>query len=841
MQSAFLFLSRVKKIIALLFSILFTAGFLHAQTLKISGRIIDAETGNAVPFSNVVLKSSHTGTMADSAGKFRLNIPGRRDTLLVSALGYIADTVSVSPLTDQLLTIPLQASTFHLAEVTVKMGENPAFEILRRVNRNKPLNNPDEQASYEYEVYHKVEFDLNNFTDKIRRNIFLRSFGFIFDNTDTTADSIPYLPILFNESLSDFYYRKSPPVLKEVVKGRRAVGLKGPKIVQFAQDMYLTPNIYNDYVLILDKNFPSPVSENYKSNYKFMLLDSMAFKGSRCYHISFHPKVRADVAFTGDMYIEDSTYAIRQIDLSFSIAANVNFVRNYWIRQEYDKVDGSHYMMTRSQVIADFTVAENSKELTGFFGRKTSNYRNYKVNQPREDSFYRGLDKVTFDDSSATRNEDYWNSARGDTLTRQEQGVFSMIDTLEKVPKFVLLKNSVNALTTGWIKFGEIDIGDFYSFYSRNKVEQDRLKFGLRGRHLLNERFDFKTYLAYGTGDERTKYLAEASFLLSRHQSRRNLIGGILRYDAMQPGRSSNIMQLDNIFTTLISTAPFVYRNLVKESGAWYERQWFTGLSTRIGFRQSVWEPFGDYVYQAFSFHENEQKNLLDTPSAFTYSGIEFTLRFAFGERDLSAVFGEGLQGLFLPKYPVVSFQYSSGIKGFLNSDFEAHKFKLRIEDRLRTRKLGYLLLRIEGGKTLGTLPWMLLETPTANQLVLNDETAFNLMNYLEFVSDQYASGMAEQHFEGLLFNRLPLIKKLKWREFIFAKVYTGSLTPENNQGKYLFPAGVGRLDGPYAEAGFGIENIFKISRIDFSWRLNYTGKPDVYYFIVKPSFRFKF
>ncbi|MEO8087486.1 MAG: DUF5686 family protein [Bacteroidota bacterium] len=827
---------RVKKILVLILIFVFASSLVSAQALKLNGRIIDEETGEAIPFSNVLLKSTSTGTMADSIGHFQLTITGRRDSIIVTALGYTADTISVSPLTDQSLTIPLLPNAFHLTEVTVKMGENPAFEILRRMIANKPENNPDEKAAYEYEVYHKVEFDLNNFTDKIKRNIFLRSFSFIFDNTDTTSDSIPYLPILFNESLSDFYYRKNPPVLKEVVKARRSVGLKGPKIVQFAQDMYITPNIYNDYILILDKNFPSPVSDNYKSNYKFMLLDSSLFKGSRCYHISFHPKVKGDVAFTGEMYIEDSSYAVKQIDLSFSIAANVNFVRNYWIRQEYGPVDDYHFMMTKSQVIADFTVAENSKELTGFFGRKTSDYRNYKVNQQHEDKFYTGLDRVTFEDNSATREESYWNDARGDSLTRQEQSVFTMIDTLEKVPKFVLLKNSVNALTTGWIPLGQIDIGDFYSFYSFNKVEKDRIKFGLRGRHLMNDRFDFKSYLAYGFGDKKTKYLAEGSYIINHHQSRRNTIGGGIRLDAVQPGRSSNIMQLDNVFTSFISTAPLVYRSLVKETNGWLERQWFTGFSTRIGIKQSEWKPFGDYNYKALN-----EISIPDTIHSYTLSGIEFSARFAFGERNLSAKFGEGFQGIYFPKYPVISLNYFHGMNNFLNGEFVTEKIKLRIEEKLRMRKLGYMLLRIEGGKTTGTLPWVFLETPTANQIILNDETAFNLMNYLEFVSDQYGSGMVEQHFEGLLFNRIPLLKRLKWRELIFAKVYAGTLSDANNQSKYLFPAAVGALKDPYIEVGFGIENIFKLSRVDFTWRLNYTNKPGVYYFIAKPSFQFKF
>jgi len=825
----------MKKLPGIIFFLICLTNFANGQSMKISGRIINEESGEPVPYSNIVTKSTLSVTLADSTGHFKLTIIGRRDTLLVSALGYINDTIPISPLADHQLTIPLTPGAFNLSEVTVKMGENPAFEILRRVIANKPFNNPEEKDAYEYEVYHKVEFDLNNFTENIKRNIFLRSFSFIFDNTDTTSDSIPYLPILFNESLSDFYYRKNPPVLKEVVKGRRAVGLKGPKIVQFAQDMYLTPNIYNDYVQILDKNFPSPLSDNYKSNYKFMLLDSIEFKGSHCYHISFHPKLKTDVAFTGEMYIEDSTWSVKQIDLSFSISANVNFVRNYWIRQEYDKVDGNHSMMMKSQVIADFTVAENSKELTGFFGRKTSTYRNYNVNQTRDDKFYRRLDIVTFEDSASIRTEEYWNDARRDTLTKQEQSVFTMIDTLEKTPKYVRLKNALNVITTGWLPVGEIDLGDFYTFYSYNRIEGNRLKLGLRGRDLMNDRLDFKTYLAYGTKDEQTKYLVQASYAFYQHQSNRSTIGGKLKEDIVQPGYSMKALPLDNIILSSLSTAPLVYADMVKETAGFFEQQWMTGFTTRLTVSQEQWKPFGDFAYSKL-----EGDQVADTAKSLTMSGFELSFRYAFGERKLSANYKDELRGLYFPKYPVVSLSYFQGIKE-LGGEFETKKIKLRVEERLRTRKAGYLMLRAEFGKTFGTLPCVFLETPVANQIILNDETAFNLMNYLEFVSDQYASLMAEQHFEGLLFNWIPLIRKLKWREFIFVKMYEGSLSDKNKNSGYPVPAGIGYLDKPYTEAGFGIENILRISRIDFTWRLNYHDKPGIYYFIVKPSFQFKF
>ena len=227
--------------------------------------------------------------------------------------------------------------------------------------------------------------------------------------------------------------------------------------------------------------------------------------------------------------------------------------------------------------------------------------------------------------------------------------------------------------------------------------------------------------------------------------------------------------------------------------------------------------------------------------SSLSMAGFTFSARYAFGERNLSAKFGEGLEGLYFPKYPVVSANYFKGINGLSVGEFNMDKVRLRIEEKLRLHKFGFALFRVEAGKIWGSLPWTFLETPVANQVLLNDETAFNLMNYLEFVSDQYLSVMVEQHFEGLLFNRIPGIKKLKWREFIFAKVYAGSISSQNKNNSYLKPAGVETLSQPYCEVGIGVENIFKISRVDFTWRLNYNDKPGVYYFVAKPSFYFKF
>lgn len=808
-----------------------------AQQTLVTGIVRDSISREPLPFANIVFTGSTAGTSSDEKGFFRLETSQPLSSVSVSVIGYLSKTIAVKPFQTQHIEVSLVSYDYDLNEVIILPGENPAFEILRKVIAAKPKNNPNEYTAYEYEVYHKVQFDLNHFTEKTKRNLLLKPFDFIWENADTTDKGVAYLPLLFTESLSDYYHRKSPPATKEIVKGRRAVGLKGPKIVRFVEDMYIHPNVYENFVVILGKSFPSPINDRYKSNYRFYLEDSLYIDGMYCYKIRFLPKVKSDVAFRGEMFIHDTTFAIKQIDLEFSIEANVNYVRNYWIRQQFAPIDGKHWMITQNRVFADFTVVENQDDLAGFFGRNTSDFRNIIINKPREEKFYKGIDRIIITEDAAEQSEEFWDLARGTKLNKEEKGIFKMIDTLESLPRFRALKNSVITIASGWLPWKSFDIGDIYSFYSYNNLEGSRFKLGFRNVRAFDGAFKFKTYAAYGLRDARWKYFAEAEYFFDRKSNKRSMIGASWKHDIEQPGRSVNIIPLDHVLSSLIRTQQLNNRMFIDEQNLYIERQWFTGFTTRTGvFRRNI-EAYGNYDF-LFS-----QGDLILTANDYTLGGVKISARFSKGDKNLSAKYGDGLKGVRVPEHPVVSAEYTLGITGFADSDFNMHQLKLRLEHNVRMNKLGFLLYRIEAGKTWGTLPYPFLQTPIANQLVLNDDVAFNLLNYLEFVTDQNISVQAEHHFEGLLFNRIPLINKLKWREFIFWKMYYGTLTKANSSGIYNFPEITKNMNQPYYEVGFGIENIFKISRIDFTWRLNYLDTPgeQVWYFIVKPSFYFKF
>ena len=806
-----------------------------AQITEVSGVITDKSTGDPIPFVSVIYEGIGIGSMSDTTGYFSIRTKKQVSSIMVSSMGYGAKSIKIEFGISQTVDIRLKSKHYDLAEVVIRPGENAAWEILRRAIANKSQNNPEQKDAYEYAVYHKIRFDLNHFTEKLKRNFFLRPFDFIWENVDTTEDGVTYLPILLTEKTSKVYFRKSPPAFKENIIGSRAKGLEGPKIMDFIDDMYVHPNVYDNYVVILEKSFPSPLNDEYQKNYRFYLVDSIMVDGYRCYKIIFKPKRRNDLAFIGEMLIEDSTYAIKQVDLSFSIEANVNFVRNYWVRQKYERVDGVHWMVASSEVLADFTVIENSSELTGFFGRKTSLFTKYKINMPRDEQFYSGVDHIVMADSADKRSEEFWVEERLEPLSQKEKELFKMIDSLESHPKFILLKNAIKTVATGWMPIKSFEIGDIYTFYSYNDIEKSRIKLGFKSEEIFKV-MNLSGYGAYGFGDQKFKYFGHLNFKFDGPQNRYSKIGFMGLSDINQLGRSSHMIELDHVLTTLIRTAPINKRTLTTSYNAYLERQWFTGFVTRVsGFAESV-EPYGD-----IAFVEKDNAGTQDSISNYTISGFEISAKLAIGEPNLSAEYGDGGEVKGIHSSPVISISYKQGLKGFLNGGVDMQQLRLRMEQKVRLNKMGHSHYLIELGKIWGEVPFVYLHTPLANQMVLNDGYAFNLMNYLEFVSDQYYTFSYEHHFDGLLFNRIPLISQLKWRSFIFVKTYYGSLSSNYLEENYQLPNNMSGMDEPYYEAGFGIENIFKIARIDFSWRLNYHGKEDIYLFMVKPSFYFSF
>jgi len=827
----------MRKLAKLLVLIALTSSHtLFSQTITLEGNVKEAGSGEPIMYAHVFLKSIQAGTTTDTTGHFRLKIDAvkKTDTLIVSYLGYYSEKIAIGPTTPTSLEIRLRPQFTQMQELVVLAGENPAWAMLEKIVRNKERNNPESRQRYSCEEYSKIRFDLNHFTEKIKQNILVRPFDFIWDDVDTTSDGVTFLPILLVEKKIDHYYQRSPKKNRDVVRGVNTTGLKGPKIMNFVEDLYLTPNLYDNFVVILDKSFPSPINDNFRSHYDHYL-DSVLIDSTYYYQITFQPKYKRELAFTGEMLIDPTSYAIMEVELRFDIMANVNFVRSYWVSQKYEKVNNKDWMPVESQVIGDFTVVENSSEMTGFFGRKNSTYRNYQIDVPLSQEIFKGPELVIQDDSAAERSPDYWAANRHTELTDKEEGVFEMVTKLEKDPAFMIRKNLVMTVVTGYVPLKSLDIGNFYTFYSYNVVEHSRVKLGFRSGKKLNWPLQFSAYGAYGMLDEKWKYGVTADWSFGREKKKQKRIGVSYRYDIEQLGRSFNQISIDNVLTSFIQYGAVASRNYVADFTAYIENNWTPGFLTRLSYFNNTISPTpGNMFIVTYATMDSQV-------SSFNAAGIGATLKFNYQKINMNGKYynKEDTRVIFR-KFPdlVVDLQWADQR---FNSELNFTKLNVQLRQNVRLQKLGYFQYSVEAGKTWGTVPYPYLNIPFGNQLILHDDEAFNLMNFLEYASDRFVSVHAQQHVGGLLMDRIPLLNKLKWRNFVFARAYWGDITAKNNSETYRFPDNLRALTYGYYEAGFGIENIFKIARVDFSWRFTDRNAPDIYTFIVKPSFRFSF
>lgn len=808
-----------------------------SQKTMVYGRVIESGSSGPVSFATIHFDGTQTGTYTDDLGNYYLETEEAVQHIVVSAIGYRDTTIQIRPGLKQSIRIELSLANYVLDEVVVLAGENPAFEILRNTIRSKPRLDPQYLDSYTFRSYNKTQFDLNNFSDKIKKNFLFRPFPFIWEYQDSMQNGVRYLPFLFKENTRDHYYRKKPATYREYITGRQtAQFFRGPKIEEFIEELSFQPNVYDNFIPILNKQFPSPVNDHFERYYRYLLDDTLrVINGFNCHHIHFFPDGKNDVAFVGDMYIDQQTYAVVQMNVNFSIDANINFVRSFSVKLDYQPVQETAWFPSKVVILADFTVVENAPELTGFFGRRYSAYTHFTVNEYISDSLFSGVEEVVEQFNINSSSEPYWKEARTMELSEEEQEIFTLVDTIQDNWKFKVFKTTFTALASGFIPTGPFEIGNIMTFVSTNNVEGVRFKFGIRSPEDSPFALQPSGYLAYGIKDRRWKYLGQLNWVFQRGQYDRTLLGVQTKRDQQQLGLSEYALPLDHILTSLIQFAPLHTRTFVESTSAYIERQWFTGLATRLGIEQQIVQPFG-----AYSFYTINQTDLTPIPR-FRLGGLSFSGRFAKDDPFVQATYNHPGKRYFMNDLPVISWNLTYSTKGFLQSDFHRTSVAIRAEHDQKMNRWGYLSYSIEFGKIWGQAPYPFLYTPTGNQTLFAERTAFNMMNFMEFAADEYFACHLEHHFDGLFFNQFAFNKWTKLREFLFAKIYWGQLSEQNNAKKWTFPESIQPLTDPYLEVGFGIENILKISRIDFSWRLNYLHHEDVYSFLPKPSFQLRF
>jgi len=807
---------------------------------EISGMVKDKATGEGVPFATVFFPGSDVGTPADLDGRFSLPFPTPPgDTLRVTAIGYGTwnRRMNLSANHHPTLLIELSREAASLSEFVFHAGEDPAIVLLKKIIAAKPSNNPDRLQNYSYQVYNKLEVDIRNLSRKQFESLpvpMIKKFGFIYNNLDSTSEKTPFLPFFLTETLSDYYFQRNPKRTREFIRATQVKGVKNESVDQFLGSNYQNVNAYNNFIPVFDKSFVSPISNNGAFYYKYRIKDTQMAYGHPIILVEFRPRRDGENCFFGDFWVVDSVYAIQRISLEVPKNANINYVSRVSLYQETAPAHDSLWFTVKDKFVCDFNLPY-SPRLPGFIGRKTTNYRNVVVNN---DSVAEVVNNPEFRkdvivaDTAREHDDEFWNAARPDTLSKNERAIYSMIDTLNGLPVFQRFKNTLKLLFGGYVTVGPVDIGPYYNIYSRNQVEGDRFRLGFAtNRHLWKD-LRLSGYGAYGTRDQKFKY-----WITNRKQ--RTYLFASYRHDVDRSNNYyDNQVTADNIFANIGRKAGVPFKlAFVDDVRFEYYQEHYNGFSHMVTLQHRKFDPYrplpstGIFIDDAGQEHED-----------VISSEIGLRLRYAYKEEFVEAHYFRQSLG---SKYPIVELRGTMGMKDVLASGYDYKKASVSVSDNVRIAPFGSIYYNLFAGKVFGTVPYPLLEVHPGNEFHYYSRQAFNMMTRYEFISDQYAGFNVEHSIGGGIFNYIPYLKRAKLRQFWTAKGIIGSLNDDNsklnlNKG-YAFRT---LESSPYIEVGTGIENILQLLRLDFIWRVTPKPAPNEErskYFGIFGSVRFKF
>ena len=822
--------------------LLLIANLVLAQT-KVSGIVVD-NTNQPVPYANVVFKNSTEGTVTNEDGRFYIESQKTYAAIVVSFVGFETKVVPLTKSVNYNFKIQLSDGQ-QLNEVVIYTGKtskknNPALDILRKIWERKRKNGLSMFDQYKMEKYEKIEFDMNSIDSAFMKNKLFKGMEFIFNQVDTSKiTGKTYLPIFVNEALSDVYGDNKLKKVKEKLKANKTSGFNGnQQILSFVNDLYTDFNIYDNHLTFFDKSFTSPLSRTGIDVYNYVLRDSAFVDKKWCYNIVFYPRRKNELTFKGDFWVNDTTFAIKKINLAASKSANINWIKDIYIEQEFEVMNDSVFLLTRDYMMSDFAL--NKKEQSkGVYGKRTTFYRNHDFNKEKPEAFYK--EEVNYRDEEVyNKSEDYWKENRFEKLTKDELGVYKMLDTLQTVKKFKQIYSLVEVLGSGYINYGNIDYGDVFSTFGYNEVEGVRIRAGARTYFGANDTWRLQGFGAYGFDDNKFKYGLSGKWMVEKKN--RIIISGGNRRDIEQIGASltttNDVLGRSFASSALFTTGSNGKLTNINLTNASIEIEpiknltFLTGLSYRT--LESASPTFSLDYYTTLPSAEN--------PSGVVKSDVkqsEANLQIEYTPNKKNIGYGVE-RGIVDSPYSRIFVNYSHGFKGVLNSDFKYEKIQLYYKQPIIIGPLGRTNLIMEVGKTFGTVPLGLISVIPGNQTYFSIENTFNNLNFYEFVSDQYVTFQWNHNFNGRLFSRIPYIRKLNWREIIGVKGVYGTISDANRainaSGlQYNAPENV------YWEYSAGIGNIFKVFRIDFAWRGSYLNVPDTNQFTVKGSFGFYF
>jgi len=817
----------------------------HSEIKKTRIEIYDKQDGGGIPFVAVFIAGTPGGTLTDDRGVATIVNPDTKNdstTLNLSAMGYnkISFTFSAN---EKVVRIPLVPTGVKLTEVTVKRKRkkyskknNPAVAFAERIKKMGKETDPRRNENYNYKRYERISLGFNNFRiDTASNGLIDRKFGFLREHIDTSdVSGNPILIFSMKEKASEVHYRRNPRSEKSYITGYRAQGLDDiidQESVQVAlEDIFREVDLYDNDINLFHSRFVSPLSRIAPDFYKFFLTDTVDVDGERCVELSFTPHNTASNGFTGHVYVplNDTTMFVKRVDMHLPPGININFIDRLALSQYYDKAPDGSRLKTRDDIMVEMSIIPG---MQGLYARRNTRYDSHDFEPSERPELFGELKDEIYADNAVTQTEEFWSDADFAPRTRNENRIGELITGMRSVPLYYWTEKAVKLLAWGYLPMNETTpaaLGPIDTFYSSNELEGTRLRLGGMTTTAFSDRWFFRGYGAYGFKDKIWKYDGEIeySFRDKKKSAREFPVHSLILshlYDVNQLGQDYRFTDGSTIFTSLLSREK---NRLIS-----YHRQTQLKYTFELENHFSVTATFGHERHESSVFIPFVDGNGM-VADHYNESSVEVALRYAPGEKYYQTLNRR------LPithDGTVVEISHKFGPKGFMGNDFAINRTEVALRQRFWFSAFGHLDIILRGGHVWSKSPFPSLMIPTTNISYLVRKEAFALMNPMEFINDTYGSWDLTYNMNGMLFNMIPGLKRLKWREVLNFKGISGNTSRRNdpleNPELYRFPTDAKTIDmnwKPYMEASFGIENIFRFFRVDYVWRLNYRYVPGI-------------
>lgn len=819
---------------------------------NIQGVVTDSLTNEPIPYLSVFYEGKGVGSITDNDGNYKVETRKGWNKLTFSAVGYVTKVVNIIPGVTKNLNVRMRPDDIMLDEVVVKpkrekysRKNNPAVELMKKVIAHKKNNKLSENDYYQYNKYQKITMSLNDVTPEMLEKGMYKKMPFLKDQIELCEETNKFiLPISVDETASQKIYRKHPKSEKTIIKGMSSTGVNelfatGDMLSTVLKDVFTDVNIYDNDIRLLQYPFISPISSSDAiSFYKFYIMDTTFVDKDKCFHLTFVPNNSQDFGFTGHLYVlADSSYTVKKCTMNLPKKSGVNFVDNLDIIQEFEQLPNGEWVLKTDDMIVEMTLM---KIMQGFQIRRTTRYSDYAFDELPQQLFKRKGAEIKEADAMM-RGDDFWNQYRPVPLTQTESSMDMLVKRLEQMPGFKYVFFVLKAFIENFVETGtkehpsKVDIGPVNTMISNNYIDGLRLRMSAQTTANLNPHLFFKGYYAYGFKDHRSKYMGEVEYSFNKkeylpREFPKNSITFSYQYDVMSPTDKFLKTDKDNVFVSF-KTSTVDQMSYVRNIALKYENETQFGLKTTVEVKHSTDEPTGGLAY----ITNDDQKTLVPEIQTMEAS---LAFRYAPGE-----TFVNTKQRRIPVSFdaPVFTLSHTAGFKGVLGGEYNYNLTEIGLYKRFWFSSWGKIDMFVKGGAQWNKVPFPLLIMPAANLSYILQRETFNLINNMEFLNDRYASLDVSWDLNGKIFNRIPLLKKLKWREAIGFKMLYGHLTDKNNPMKhpgdselFLFPTRDGRPTSfvmdpktPYMECSVGIHNIFKILHIDYVRRLNYLDHPD--------------